>query len=66
MPANDCQLNEMFENYYRYLKINYSNQDFGSEVINAFEMSQVLAVLLNVSKEEIMEKYINWYNTYKK
>ena len=61
MPINDCQLNEMFENYYRYLE--FSTDD---DKIDAFQMSETLAVLLNVSKEWVIEKYIVWCEVYKR
>jgi len=60
---NDCQLNEMFENYADYAESVKDN--INEDTVDAFQMSAALAILLKSDKMTIMEKYINWYNTYK-
>lgn len=64
MIVNDCQLNEMFENYSKYAEGAIKIEDI-YDVVDAFQMSSTLAILLNTTKEDIMMKYIQWYNTYK-
>ena len=63
MIINDCQLNEMFENYADYAESVKDN--INEDTVDAFQMSAALAILLKSDKMTIMEKYINWYNTYK-
>ncbi len=66
MIINDCQLNEMFENYSKYLKTIVAANSMGDDTIDAFQMSSVLAILLGSDKMTIMEKYIQWINTYER
>ena len=63
MIVNDCKLNEMFENYADYAESVKDN--INDDTIDAFQISVALAILLKSDKITIMEKYINWYNTYR-
>jgi len=54
----------MFENYADYAESVKDN--INEDTIDAFQMSAALAILLKSDKMTIMEKYINWYNTYKR
>ena len=55
MIINDCQLNEMFENYADYAESVKDN--INEDTVDAFQMSAALAILLKSDKNMMYEQH---------